>query len=131
MHKAMGMEYPFPDLLLADGTDNPLFLRMLVVEEEGQVKMAMLARVTSEGYLLQDKQAAPETRWDMFRELQAEMLRELYEAGLEDVHVFLPPQVAKGFSKRLKSLGWIGEPWAPFCKFLEAPREVAIDGQRR
>lgn len=124
MHRTSGLDYQFPEIV-KNGEENPLFVRKLVVECGGQPRMALLARMTCEGFLLQDKSADPETRWKQFQVLETAMCKELYSAGLEDVHVFLPPAVARGMGKRLKSLGWVTEPWAPFCKFLEAPREGA------
>lgn len=125
MHRQSGLAYQFPEIVTAKGEENPLFVRKLVVERGGKPVMAMLARMTCEGFLLQDISADPRTRWDRFKVLQAQMCNELFEAGLEDAHVFLPPVIAKGFGRRLVSLGWIREPYTPYCKFLEKPREVA------
>jgi len=41
------------------------------------------------------------------------------ERGLEDVHAWLPPEIAKKFGKRLGRLGWIrDDEWTPYCKKL-------------
>lgn len=147
MHREMGMTYPFPQLHRmrpcepckgrkprkncpeCNGSgqvqdDNPLFVRKIVMEKDSRPVMAMLARMTTEGFLLQDLSHSPETRWEWFKQVQAATFTGLWQAGFEDVHAFLPPNMDNTFGKRLISTGWVREKWPAYCKYLEAPREA-------
>ncbi len=49
LHAAQGFGYPFPDL------DSPLLITKLVLEEDdGEISMAALLRLTAEAFLLHD-----------------------------------------------------------------------------
>jgi len=140
MHGAQGFDYEFPDL------SNPLFVAKLVlVEAEPHGKcaaagkqqpaartrkrgarataepvMAVLVRVTSEAYLLMDQRAgAPRERWERFVALERAAAAEAYRRGLDDVHCWLPPAIARRFGRRLERLGWVrDDTWTPYCKRL-------------
>jgi hypothetical protein len=120
IHRAQGFSYTFPDL------SNPLFLTKLVMvdesgrEEAGAEKIvsAALLRLTAEAYLLLDPRAGtPRERWGWLQGLQAVAEREAAQRGLEDVHAWLPPEIAGKFGKRLAQLGWVrDDSWTPYCK---------------
>jgi hypothetical protein len=128
IHASQGFAYPFPDL------QNPLFLTKLVVadEEEGSKDSAKevekgkgivggaLLRLTAEAYLLLDPQAgSPRERWEWLLALHGAAEREAWQRGLEDVHAWLPPEIAAKFGKRLARLGWIRDDgWTPYCRRL-------------
>lgn len=139
IHGEQGFSYPFPDL------GNPLFLTKLVLvgEESGREEAAeeqpcreeaagttdaptekivgaALLRLTAEAYLLLDPKAGtPRERWEWLLGLHAVTEREAGRRGLEDVHAWLPPEIAGKFGKRLAKLGWIRDDvWTPYCKRL-------------
>jgi hypothetical protein len=144
IHAAQGFEYAFPDL------QNPLFLTKLVLvgdtrsREEGPVNEscqvgaqqccaptskiaplgivgAALLRLTAEAYLLLDPNVGtPRERWEWLLGLHTATEHEAARRGLEDVHAWLPPEIAAKFGKRLSKLGWIRDDvWTPFCRRLK------------
>jgi len=139
IHAAQGFDYGFPDLM------NPLFLTKLVLVgetagreepcQEGALRGergapgeaaekgiigASLLRVTAEAYLLIDPKAGtPRQRWEWLLELHAATERDAAARGLEDVHGWLPPEIAAKFGRRLTKLGWLRDDrWTPYCKRL-------------
>ena len=82
---------------------------------------AALLRVTAEAYLLLDPKAGtPRNRWEWLLGLHAATERDAMRRGLEDVHAWLPPEIAGRFGKRLVRLGWIRDDvWTPYCKRLK------------
>ena len=123
IHAAQGFSYAFPDLA------NPLFLTKLILLEDdpgrevGPEKIlgAALLRLTAEAYLLLDPNAGtPRQRWEWLLELHGATEQEAARRGLEDVHAWLPPEVAARFGKRLTSLGWVRDDvWTPYCRRLK------------
>ncbi|MHB8754953.1 MAG: hypothetical protein ACYC92_08365 [Candidatus Acidiferrales bacterium] len=123
MHRAQGFDYALPDLA------DPIFVSKLVLEENdsadprkhhGKVAMASLARLTCEMYLLVDPSAGtPRDRYARLLELHHAGAADLRARGLDDVHAWLPPPIAKRFGRRLETLGWIrDDAWTPYCKHL-------------
>ncbi|HTZ33899.1 MAG TPA: hypothetical protein VMH31_15680 [Methylomirabilota bacterium] len=138
IHGAQAFGYAFPDL------SNPLFLTKLVLvgekarrepcldgalrgdrgapgeEPEKGIVGAALLRVTAEAYLLLDPKAGtPRERWEWLLGLHATAERDAAARGLEDVHAWLPPEIAAKFGRRLARLGWIRDDrWTPYCKRL-------------
>ncbi|MHB8502689.1 MAG: hypothetical protein ACYDCG_00240 [Candidatus Acidiferrales bacterium] len=125
IHAAQGFEYPLPDL------SNPLFITKLIlskapednaaVESESPQKKiigAALLRLTAEAYLLLDPKAGtPLERWQWLLQLHAATERDAWQRGLEDVHAWLPPPIARKFGKRIAQLGWNrDDTWTPYCK---------------
>jgi hypothetical protein len=131
IHAAQGFDYALPDLR------NPLFLTKLVLAdvapsdeqkgrqlEAGATKIvgAAFLRLTAEAYLFLDPRAGtPRKRWQWLLALHAAAERDAWQRGLEDVHPWLPPPIAKKFGKRVESLGWLrDDAWTPYCKKLGA-----------
>jgi hypothetical protein len=138
IHAAQGFGYAFPDL------SNPLFLTKLVLVADNNLAGmgrssaaplrsntpdaargqgiigAALLRLTAEAYLLLDPSAgSPRERWQSLLTLHAATAQEAVGRGLEDVHAWLPPEIAKKFGKRLVRLGWVrDDTWTPYCKRL-------------
>jgi hypothetical protein len=81
---------------------------------------AALLRLTAEAYLLLDPRAGtPRERWQWLLALHAAAERDAWRRGLEDVHAWLPPPIAKKFGKRIARLGWLrDDAWTPYCKRL-------------
>lgn len=114
MHAQSGFAYDFPEL--RDWHFNP----KLVVESQGQVVMAAALRLTSEAYLWLDKEAGtPAERWQQLLALHEAVRREAERLGYADVHAFLPPEVARGFQRRLSRLGWIPEKFQCYWRRTE------------
>ncbi|MGH9741904.1 MAG: hypothetical protein ACRD51_06075 [Candidatus Acidiferrum sp.] len=128
IHASQGFEYPLPDL------SNPLFVTKLILSEaaennetalEGEPQHekiigAALLRLTAEAYLLLDPKAGtPRRRWQRLLNLHAATERDAWQRGLEDVHAWLPPPIARKFGKRIEGLGWRrDDAWTPYCKRL-------------
>ncbi len=116
IHAAQGFDYALPDL------SNPLFVTKRVVANDGSIVGAALLRLTAEAYLLLDPRAGtPRQRWQWLLALRNATERDAWQRGLEDVHAWLPPPIAKKFGKRLARLGWQrDDAWTPYCKKLAA-----------
>ncbi|MGH9730335.1 MAG: hypothetical protein ACRD4A_01445 [Candidatus Acidiferrales bacterium] len=123
MHRAQGFDYALPSLA------DPIFVSKLVLEDgdstgtakgASKIVMASLARLTCETYLLLEPQAGtPRERYSRLLELQRAGAADLRARGLDDVHAWLPPPIAKRFGRRLEELGWIrDDAWTPYCKRL-------------
>jgi hypothetical protein len=91
-----------------------------LAEQSDQVLGSVLLRLTAEAYLLLDPRAGtPRDRWRWLLALQAAAERDAWQRGLEDVHAWLPPSIAKKFGKRIERLGWLrDDAWTPYCKKL-------------
>ena len=144
IHATQGFDYALPDL------SNPLFVTKLVLANDnvepgfspasfetcvvekkdaalkggatkGKIVGAALLRLTAEAYLLLDPRAGtPRQRWQWLLALHAAAEREAWQRGLEDVHAWLPPPIARKFGKRIARLGWLRDDvWTPYCKRLE------------
>jgi hypothetical protein len=131
IHAHQSFEYAFPDLA------NPLFVSKLVLEDDSgsgsgsgartiasstsdaskPILMASLVRLTCEAYLLVDPtKGTPRDRYLRMLMLQRAATTDLRNRGLEDVHAWLPPQIAPRFGRRLTELGWVRDDhWVPYC----------------
>jgi len=113
IHVAQDFPYAFPDLR------DPLFLtKMVVATGDEKILGAALLRLTAEAYLLLDpQQGSPRGRWQALRALHEATQHDAQQRGLEDVHAWLPPRIAKTFGRRIERLGWRrDDEWAPYCK---------------
>ncbi len=137
IHASQGFDYAFPDL------SNPLFVTKLVLTDADadadastqqtnddiananeKILAAAFLRLTAETYLLLDPKAGtPRARWQSLLALHAATHRDAWHRGLEDVHAWLPPSIAKKFGRRLQRLGWIRDDvYTPYCKKLAATK---------
>jgi len=135
IHAAQGFDYALPDL------SNPLFVTKLVLADgsdakgneageesstlkpnSGKIIGAALLRLTAEAYLLLDPNAGtPRERWQWLLSLHAAAERDAWQRGLEDVHAWLPPPIARKFGKRIERLGWLrDDTWTPYCRRFAA-----------
>jgi hypothetical protein len=115
MHARQGFNYEFPEIA------DPIFVSKLLLEDDaGRAVMASLARLTCEIYLLADPAAGtPRARYARLLALHAAAQRDVYARGLDDVHAWLPPRIAKRFGRRLEALGWVrDDAWTPYSKRL-------------
>jgi len=88
----------------------------------GRIIGAALLRLTAEAYLLLDPaQGTPRELWQSLLALHEAARHDAWQRGLEDVHAWLPPGIAKKFGRRLIKLGWLrDDAWTPYCKRLGA-----------
>jgi hypothetical protein len=141
IHATQGFDYALPDL------SNPLFVtRLVLTNDDSRVAAqhaapgeitglhvtastkgsdligAAFLRLTAEAYLLLDPRAgSPRQRWQWLLALHDAAKRDAWQRGLEDVHAWLPPRIAKKFGRRLARLGWQrDDTWTPYCKRLAA-----------
>jgi hypothetical protein len=115
IHTAQGFDYALPDL------SNPLFVTKKILADDGAILGAAFLRLTAEAYLLLDpRSGTPSQRWQWLLALHDATERDAWQRGLEDVHAWLPPPIAKKFGKRLARLAWTrDDTWTPYCKKLE------------
>jgi hypothetical protein len=147
IHAAQGFDYALPDLsnplfvtklILTQGeADSPVAAQLYPESSRGNaappladspqsdavrgaIVGAAFLRLTAEAYLLLDPRAGtPRQRWQWLLALHAAAERDAWQRGLEDVHAWLPPPIAKKFGKRLAHLGWQrDDTWTPYCKKL-------------
>jgi hypothetical protein len=142
IHASQGFNYALPDL------HNPLFVTKLVLSDSAvdagfspassfaesvpkdaalkgaatneKILGAAFLRLTAEAYLLLDpREGTPRERLQCLLTLHEAARRDAWQRGLEDVHAWLPPPIAKKFGKRLARLGWLrDDSWTPYCKRL-------------
>lgn len=115
LFEQQGFEYDLPSLRQ--------MVAAQALEDQGTVVQAVLARPTVELYFLVDEHwRNPAWRLDALRKIHESMRRDLHGKGFEDAHVFLPPQKARSFGKRLmKDFGWTEPLWTPLTR-PTAPR---------
>ncbi len=91
-------------------------------EGKCEIVGAAFLRLTAEAYLLLDPRAGtPRERWQWLLALHTAAERDAWQRGLEDVHAWLPPPIAKKFGKRIARLGWLRDDvWTPYCKRLQS-----------
>jgi hypothetical protein len=124
IHATQNFPYAFPDL------HNPLFVTKIVLADsdgvDETIRGAALLRLTAEAYLLLDpSQGTPRERWQSLLALHQAAQQDAWQRGLEDVHAWLPPSIAKKFGRRLERLGWLrDDAWTPYCKRLSPPPPI-------
>lgn len=107
---AQSFEYGEPEWLQMDGK--------VLVDESGNVQIALLARKTVEMYALvaSGPWAAPGMKATGFARLDDAVRLDLKQQGYVDQHCWIPP-VCKAFQRRLmKFFGWVqssdpADPW--------------------
>jgi hypothetical protein len=105
LHLRQGLSYRLPPL------EAPTMLVRTVVEENGQITHAALLRKTAEAYWLFDPRNRKRDKAGRLLMLHREMTIQAKKAGFEDVHCWVPPDVAKEFGKILSHLGWEKPLW--------------------
>lgn len=84
--------------------------------EDGKLVQAVAARKTCELYLFADQAwGTPAWRLAALKRLHEDMGRELKRLGYTDAHIWLPPEIAKSFGRRLmRTFGWSKQLWESF-----------------
>lgn len=108
MHAAQGFAYEAPDW--------DKVLVSAVIEVDGRIQMAAFLRKTAEGYLLFDPTAEVRKRERLGQLLMMhkELVKPAARAGFDDLHCWLPPELADKFGKLLLHLGWTRPEWPSF-----------------
>ena len=92
--------------------ENPLFVVKRIFEAEGEVAIGAFCKCNAEIFLLMNhKIGTPEERWTWLKELAGDIKREAWNRGLEDLTLWLPPELETSFSKRLIELGYQPSRW--------------------
>jgi hypothetical protein len=119
IHAKQGFRYPMPD-----PEDSSFLLRLVLEDDSGQAAMAVLARLTSEIYLLADPETGtPRERWERLLAVHGAAEREAWRRGLDDAHCWLPPRIAQSFGRRLMRLGWSEPAWTCYWLPLAKPED--------
>lgn len=104
LHAKMGLGYTF------DPARNDFLVRSAAFEDERLVA-CVLGRVTTEAYLLLDRDwQDPRERLAMTGRLIGVASETVKLFGIRDTHVWIPPKV-NCFSRRLKRMGFVEAPW--------------------
>lgn len=112
IHESTGIDYQFPDI------QAPLFLVTKVLECDGVVRQAGGAYIQAELYLWADQSpwGTPEQKLDGIRQLEREVIHELYLRGVDCAVLRLPPGYER-FGERLIDLGFtLDREWATYSK---------------
>lgn len=114
LFRRQGFDYELPDLralVATQGLIDP-------GNADGEIVQAVLARPTVELYFLADESwRTPAWRREGLAKIHESMRLELHGKGFEDVHVFLPPEKARSFGKRLMNdFGWTKPLWTPLTR---------------
>src|SRR5208282_2663447 len=115
MQRAQGYDYKLPPL-----NDRKLWItRMVILDEKGVPCQAILGRLTSEAFYLDFPDAmSPVARMRRFLSLHQLAASEGRAAGMDSVHVWLPPEIKDKFGGQLERLGWVEYTWPTFVKHL-------------
>ena len=126
IHAAQAMPYRFPDL------NSPLFIVRAVLEDDGKLMAAAMLRLTAECYLLIDRNSGTaRNRWRRLLLLHEAVRGEALRRGLDDVHCWLPPEVAAAFGRRLVQLGWERERWSCYARSVADRTPLMAEHQQR
>lgn len=110
-----GLDYEMPDW-----NDTLAGTQIVLTDAEGEIHAAAALRLTAEAFLFLDGEwGKPTDRWLNVLALHEAIRKEAKSLGLKNVHAFLPPEVAKSFGRRLRTLGWIREPFEPWVRSTE------------
>lgn len=113
MHAERELPYAFPEL------KSPLFLSRLILEKDSKIVAASLLRLTAEAYVLLDPSAgSPRERLRWLLLMHEAARGDAVRKGLDDVHCWVPPDMARPFGKRIKALGWQRERWDCYSRSL-------------
>lgn len=106
LHAKQGLAYQLPDI------DADTMLVRTVIEENQGITHAAFLRKTAEAYWLFDPaEGRKRDKAGRFLIIHKELNRLAKEAGFEDVHCWLPNDIAKRFEGTLFHLGWERPLW--------------------
>ncbi len=103
IHENSGIPYQLPNI------QSPLFLVKKVLEVEGRVRMCVGGYITCEAYLWIDNTDAwadPEQKLVAIKELERVATEEARAKGLEEVILWLPPEMDRFGRRLVEDLGF-------------------------
>jgi hypothetical protein len=101
LHRLQGMDYKFPDI------DQPLFLvRKVCLDDAGKIIGTEFLKLQCEAYLMLSPDLSPTEKASVITELSPVVEQEAYKQGLDTIAAYIPEDISKRFTKRLKLLGW-------------------------
>lgn len=116
IHADQNLPYRFPNLA------SPLFLSKIVLDRDTKVAAAAMLRLTAEAYVLLDPDTGtPRERWRALLLLHEAIRGDAVRKGLDDVHCWIPPRIARSFGERIESLGWEKEKWDCYSRTVAGP----------
>lgn len=116
----------FPELVIVEArtgriVSNPLFLVKEVIEHEGQPVMGGFLKATSEAFVIVDHTAGtPEQRWEWLQAITKTVAQKAWARGLDELTVWIPPELLDSFEKRLLALKFVRSPWVSYTLKLDA-----------
>lgn len=111
LHSENGFDYKMPSL------DSPLVLtKKVVFSDDGRIIGACYTKVQAETFLLLDTDLDPSGKVAAINAMDAPVIVESQEQGLDQLVAYLPPGIEERFEKRLRLLGWspMRENWKPW-----------------
>lgn len=106
IHASQDLGYEFPDL------SEPLyFVKLVVVDSQGKLRAAGIARLTAEVFILSDPTLGAQEKKEALDVLLAEGESRMLEAGMSEYHSFLPPKM-NGLERLLcTKYGFVPDEW--------------------
>lgn len=107
-----GLAEYFPNL------NDALFLTKLVLVDDQDIpRIAGALRLEANSYVFVDPGwGTPLERWQAFLEIHKAVTEEASLKGLDQLTCQVPPQLEKGFGKRIMRLGWNKLLWTTYAK---------------
>lgn len=114
LHRLQGLDYELPNLARCGPS--------IVIEDGGLVRTALILRPTAEAFLLTEPGSStglrpPREELGRLLVMNKEAPAVARSAGLTDVYLNLPPQMAR-FEKILKRLGFVKQDWPQYVRQL-------------
>lgn len=100
--------FPYPELAACE-------VVQVVVDEDDQPLMAAGAQCILEVCLWCGKFERPLAKLHALKLLHEHMAAKLREIGYDHGNCFVPPEIERSFSRRLRSLGWVKN-WTSFAR---------------
>lgn len=115
IHEAMGLDYPFPDLLGSDVS------HVMVVVEDGKVLGCGINILVAETRILLSPTLDPRDKWTAIRLGQAAMNHWAKLHGVRELVAVIPDWLVPKMLKRLKQLQWIEsrDGWKLFSRSIK------------
>jgi hypothetical protein len=112
IHQRQELGYPYPD------TADPRYVvKIVAVDERGQVKAAGLLRITTEIFFMVDEDIAKEKKQEIFQAGLQDITEQAQMMGVDEVHAFIPPKMV-GMGKVLEEHYGFEADWPCYYKEL-------------
>jgi hypothetical protein len=121
IHRKQGFGYDFPQLEPGTGEDrkpvHDTYVSKIILADENDRPMgAMIGRKTTEVFLILDPECgSPAERWKHIQALYGASTLDGWRLGFTDAHCWIPPEIERGYGRRLRTLGFNKQAWASYC----------------